>query len=459
MSAPPPASDAWETFRRLARPGEPAVFLDGVPRAATTPAERELRGWSFLAAAPSAALCVREGGAWRREGEGAWEPAEGDAWALLRALHAPGPAAPGVPFPHGVVALASYDAGRLVERLPARALDDTALPLLLAFRFDAVVAVPADGGAPEVHARDPAAAQRLRARLDAPPLPLEGGDVGPVEARVPQKAFEEMVVRAKRHVRAGDVFQVNLSHRLEAACSLGPLALYDRLRRANPAPFGAFLASGPLPEDPEGFHVLSSSPERLFRLQGRRLEARPIAGTRRRAADPREDDALKAELLADAKERAEHVMLVDLARNDLGRVARYGSVHVPRLLTVETYRTVHHLVSVVEAELAEGRDAVDALVALFPGGTITGAPKVRAMEVIEEVEPVRRGVYTGSLGWWSGAGDCDFNILIRTLLLRRGRVHLQVGAGIVEDSDPAREHAETMAKAKGLLMALGAEAE
>ncbi|HWH07871.1 MAG TPA: anthranilate synthase component I family protein, partial [Candidatus Thermoplasmatota archaeon] len=271
------------------------------------------------------------------------------------------------------------------------------------------------------------------------------------------KEFEAMVARAREAVRAGEVFQVNLSHRLEATTRLHPLALYARLRDANPAPFGGYLASGPLPEGAEPFFVLSSSPERLFRLRGGTLEARPIAGTRPRGATPEEDARLVAELRASGKETAEHVMLVDLARNDLGRVARFGSVRVPRLLTVESYRTVHHLVSVVEADLDDGRDAVDALVALFPGGTITGAPKVRAMEVIEEVEPVRRGVYTGSLGWMSPDGDADFNILIRTLFVRGGEVHLQVGAGIVEESEPAREHEETLAKAKGMLRALGVE--
>jgi para-aminobenzoate synthetase component 1 len=359
-----------------------------------------------------------------------------------------------------VAGFLSYDAGRLVERLPSKAVDDAGVPQVLLFRFDAVWAVPARG-TPTLH-RAPgpdgeAAAREMETRARSEPLAFHGGSLGAIEPRVSPKEFEQMVLRAKGHVAIGDVFQVNLSHRLEADVGLHPLELYGRLRDRNPAPFSAFFSSGPLPDDPEGFHVLSSSPERLFRLESGRLEARPIAGTRRRGGTPAEDEALKAELLADPKERAEHVMLVDLARNDLGRVARFGSVRVPHLLTVETFRTVHHLVSVVEAELAQGKDVVDALKALFPGGTITGAPKVRSMEVIEDIEPVRRGVYTGSLGWINGAGDADFNILIRTLFLRGGRVHLQVGAGIVEESVPEREYLETLAKAKGLLRALGAE--
>lgn len=420
---------------------EPAVFLDGEAAAPAAVAR-----WSFFARRPSAALAVREGEAWRREGSGPWRRVEGSPWDLLRELHVAGPEHPDVPFPGGVVGLASYEAGRLVERVPSVAEPDVALPWLLFFRFDGVWAQRA-GGAPFPVAAAPPVGER------APPVGAIR--VGPVAPRTSPKEFEAMVVRAKAAVRAGEVFQVNLSHRLECDVDAAPLDFYARLREVNPAPFSAFFASGPLPWDDEGFCVLSSSPERLFSLRRGRLEARPIAGTRRRDADPARDEALKAELRMDAKEQAEHVMMVDLARNDLGRVARFGSVRVLDLLTVETYRTVHHLVSVVEAQLAEDKDWVDALRAMFPGGTITGAPKPRAMEVIEEIEPVRRGVYTGSLGWVSPSGDCDFNILIRSILLRRGRAHLQVGAGIVEDSEPRREYEETLAKAKGLLMALG----
>ena len=442
--------DAFDLLRRTWRAGGPALFLDGAAssdtaaspshaaggEAAAAPA---LRRWSYLALDPSAALCIREGEAWWREGEDAWTRVEGSACDLLRRLHAPGPAVEGVPFPHGVAGVASYEAGRLVERLPSTAVDDTALPWLLFFRFDAVWAQPL-GGPPVLHARSAA----------APPLHSPDGEaerrvaIGQIEPQLSPKEFEAMVVRAKALVRAGEVFQVNLSHRLECDVEGSPLDLYARLRAVNPAPFSAFFSSGPLPWDEEG-----------FTLRGGRLEARPIAGTRRRDADPLADAALMRELRADPKEQAEHVMMVDLARNDLGRVARYGSVRVPDMLTVETYRTVHHLVSVVEAQLAEGKDWVDALRALFPGGTITGAPKVRAMEVIEELEPVRRGAYTGSLGWVGPAGDCDFSILIRTICLRKGRAHLQVGAGIVEESDPRREYEETLAKAMGLLLALG----
>ncbi len=414
--------DGLDLLRRVWRPGEPAAFLDGPS--------------PFVGVAPSAALCVREGRVWRREGA-AWRDAGETPWDAMRAFLRGG---------LRTVALLSYDAGRLVERLPSLARDDTALPQVVLLRFDAGWV----GG--ELRGDEGALAERAK----GDPLPLPRGAVGPVEPSMPREAFEAMVRRAQERVREGDVFQVNLSHRLEADCTLHPLDLFARLSRANPAPFRAFLQTGPLPGDPEGFHVVSASPERLVRVEAGRVEARPIAGTRRRGATPEEDAALAAELASDGKERAEHAMMVDLARNDLGRVARFGSVRVPRFSAVETYRTVHHLVSTVEGALAPGRDAVDVLRALFPGGTITGAPKVRAMEVIEELEPVRRGVYTGSLGWIAPGGDMDLNILIRTLLVKRGRVHLQVGAGIVEESDPAREWEETLAKAQGVLLALGA---
>jgi para-aminobenzoate synthetase component 1 len=415
--------DGLDLLRRAWRPGEPVALLEGPS--------------PTLAAGPSAALCVRGGRVWMREGESAWTTSDAPPWDAARAFLSKG---------LRTVALLSYDAGRLVERIPSRARDDTGLPEVLLLRFDAAwIGGELRGDGDHV----------LAERAKGDPLPRPAGRVGPVTSSMPREAFEAMVRRAKAHVRAGDVFQVNLSHRLEADCSVHPLDLYARLCEVNPAPFRAFLQTGPLPGDPQGFHVVSASPELLVRAGAGRLEARPIAGTRRRGATPEEDAALAAELASDGKERAEHAMMVDLARNDLGRVARYGSVRVPRFAAVESYRTVHHLVSTVEADLAPGRDAVDVLRALFPGGTITGAPKVRAMEVIEALEPVRRGIYTGSLGWVDPSGDLDLNILIRTLLVRRGRVHLQVGAGIVEESDPSREWEETLAKAKGMLLALG----
>ncbi|HWG89826.1 MAG TPA: aminodeoxychorismate synthase component I [Candidatus Thermoplasmatota archaeon] len=440
VAAPIPWQEPWTAFRRLYRPGEGALFLDSNP-AHSLP---HLARHSYAGVAPTGRFTAHRG-----EDTSALR----DLADVLHPEGAPDPRAP--PFQGGWAGIVSYDAGRLIEEIPSVARDDTRLPLIDLFRFDAVVAWDHAARASWILVRPdapPAAQQVLLQRLKGPPAAAEDPGLAPgVKPYMTRERFEQMVQEGKNHVRAGDVFQVNLSHRLEAAAPRDPLALYGRLRAANPAPFAAFF-------DAVDYQVLSSSPERLFTLRGRTLSARPIAGTRRRSPDPEEDAALKAELAADEKERAEHVMLVDLARNDIGRVAEYGSVRVDELLTVETYRAVHHLVSNVEGTLRDGFGPVDALRALFPGGTITGAPKVESMRIIERLEPVRRGPYTGSIGWFSATGDVDLNILIRTLLVKDGATHLQVGAGIVEDSVPAKEYEETLAKAKALLAALGAEA-
>lgn len=264
-------------------------------------------------------------------------------------------------------------------------------------------------------------------------------------------SFLAGVARIHDYLRAGDVFQVNLS-RAWRASSPDPIdahALALALNAVNPAPYAALLRHG-------DFAVVSSSPERLVRVHGQRIETRPIAGTRRRDPDPGRDAALVAELLRDPKERAEHIMLIDLERNDLGRLCVPGSVVVDELGTIESYAHVHHLVSNVSGELRQGVDAWSLLGALFPGGTITGCPKVRCMQIIAELEGVGRGAYTGSLGWIDDAGACEFNILIRTIAVQGRELVLRAGAGIVADSIGARELAETRAKAHGLLRALGA---
>ncbi len=273
-----------------------------------------------------------------------------------------------------------------------------------------------------------------------------------------REAYMEQVARCKDYIRAGDIYQANLSHRF--TFDLSPLlqgngdthqsigsALYDRLRQVNPSPFSAVVSSDELT-------IVSCSPERLVRLQGEKVETRPIAGTRPRGAGAWEDDRLKHELLANEKERAEHVMLVDLERNDLGRVCAYGSVQVDEFLTVEQYSHVSHLVSNVRGTLRPDATRADLIRSVFPGGTITGVPKVRCMQIIDELEPVRRGLYTGSLGYVSRTGDMDWNILIRTMWLTGTRGYLQVGAGIVADSDPAREYDETLHKGQAFFSAL-----
>ncbi len=257
-----------------------------------------------------------------------------------------------------------------------------------------------------------------------------------------------MVRRCKEYIAAGDIYQANLSQRLSAAIgNADPLRLYRILRTINPSPFAAFLDFGDL-------QLVSSSPERLVRLREGVADTRPIAGTRRRGTDQAEMRELSAELLTNEKERAEHIMLLDLERNDLGKVCEYGTVSVDEFMVVEDYSHVIHIVSNVRGSLAPGRDAFDLVGAVFPGGTITGVPKVRCMEIIDELEPVARGPYTGSIGYFSNTGDMDLNIIIRTFVIKDGHAYIQAGAGIVADSDPEREYFETLQKAEALKKAL-----
>ncbi len=262
-----------------------------------------------------------------------------------------------------------------------------------------------------------------------------------------QAAFEVSVLRAKQHIKAGDIFQTNLSLRFETTTHLSSWQVYQNLQAINPSPFASYWRS------PWG-EMVSCSPERLVKARSGRVESRPIAGTCPRGKTPQEDQALAQELLDNPKERAEHIMLVDLERNDLGRVCRWGSVVVDELLAIERYSHVMHLVSNVVGLLGSGYDSVDLIRALFPGGTITGCPKVRCMEIIEGLEPVRRSLFYGSCGYLDGRGDLDLNILIRTLLCSGDRVWGQVGAGIVADSDPEREWLESLQKAQAQLRAL-----
>lgn len=267
------------------------------------------------------------------------------------------------------------------------------------------------------------------------------------EAAFNQADFEHAVKRVQAYIAQGDVFQVNLSIRQQRKLAARPEDIYEWLRLLNPSPYMGMLCMPDL-------QIVSSSPELLVKLENGRVSARPIAGTRRRGLTPDEDAAMAAELLSSEKERAEHIMLVDLERNDIGRIAEYGSVHVPELLTVEYYSHVMHLVSQVEGTLASGRSAIDVIAATFPGGTITGAPKVRTMEIIEELEPVRRGPYTGSLGWIDYNGNMELNIIIRTLAVKGSTAYLQTGAGIVIDSDPYREYRECRNKARAVMKAV-----
>ncbi len=268
-------------------------------------------------------------------------------------------------------------------------------------------------------------------------------------SNVTRQAFEESVLKAKECVKAGDIIQVVLSQRFSAELTVDPFEIYRVLRTLNPSPYMFFLRL-------DDTLVVGASPEVMVRKEGRKAELRPIAGTRPRGGSPAEDFRLESELLDDPKERAEHVMLVDLGRNDLGRVCRIGTVKVSELMVVERYSHVMHIVSNVQGELEEEKDSFDVLRATFPAGTLSGAPKVRAMEIIDELEPVRREVYGGAVGYFSFSGNMDMAIAIRTLVIKEGRVYLQAGAGIVADSDPAAEYRETVNKAMAVVKAVEA---
>ncbi|MDA1183265.1 MAG: anthranilate synthase component I [Acidobacteria bacterium] len=281
----------------------------------------------------------------------------------------------------------------------------------------------------------------LSVMTPAPSQPLD------VTSNVARGEFEDRVRTAKEYIAAGDIYQVVLSQRFETRFDADPFVAYRALRHVNPSPYMYFLRMG-------GRTIVGSSPEMLVRVEGRKVQTHPIAGTRPRGATAEEDLRLATELLGSDKERAEHVMLVDLGRNDLGRVSDYGSVEVPTYMTVERYSHVMHLVSIVTGRLSDQRDRLDALVSCFPAGTVSGAPKVRAMEIIAELERDRRGVYAGAIGYLDCGGDLDFCITIRTVVIENGRAYVQAGAGIVADSDPAAEYEETRDKARAVIQAL-----
>jgi anthranilate synthase component I len=287
--------------------------------------------------------------------------------------------------------------------------------------------------------------RELERTLSKPPA----SDAPPLEftSNVTRERFEEIVRTAKEYIAAGDIYQVVLSQRFETTLAADPFTVYRALRHVNPSPYMYFLRVG-------GRAIVGSSPEMLVRVEGRKVQTHPIAGTRPRGRTDEEDQRLGEELKRNEKERAEHVMLVDLGRNDIGRVASYGSVRVPTYMTLERYSHVMHLVSIVEGKLDDKHDRLDALVACFPAGTVSGAPKVRAMEIIAELENERRGVYAGAVGYLDFAGNLDFCITIRTVLIEQGRAYVQAGAGIVADSNPSAEYEETRDKARAVISAL-----
>jgi anthranilate synthase component 1 len=460
------------TFAKLRR-GPFAFLLESAPAGGETWAR-----YTFLGTEPRGAWRLRDGvvDEWHpdRGWHGTRRPADpiADLGALLRE-YPPAEVPELGAFWSGGVGYFGYDVVRLIERLPhpsARVLDvpDAIMVLTRAVviidnlraRARIVVGVPIDDSLneralhslyDEAHREIDTLIARLREPVELPALDVENG-AGVVDARssINRPDFEERVRRIKEYILAGDAFQVLLARRLEMPHDFDAGALYRALRALNPSPYMFHLVL-------DGVELVGSSPELLVRVAGGRLTVRPIAGTRPRGLTPDEDAALSAELLADEKERAEHIMLVDLGRNDVGRVASYGSVEVSELFAVERYSHVLHLVSQVDGTLRPEYDALDAFRATFPAGTMTGAPKVRAMEIIDELEPERRGPYAGAVGYIAaGAQRMDLAIAIRTCVITSGIASVSAGAGIVADSVPEREWDETENKARALLLAIGA---
>ena len=449
-----------DVFARLAR--EPGVFfLDSGGD------NRRLARWSFLGSAPRLTLCGTLEGVHETSAYGP-RFTRGNPldlfWREMSSRHLKKPDGDAPPFTGGAVGFFGYDLKHLIERLPFGAPRDTTIPDLYFSFYDVFLAydhIAGEWWAAALEADDgrTIGGKRVRnelarlARLVETAAPagtraIRRRFAGDVTSNFTRQEYLRAVERAKDYIAAGDIFQANLSQRLETRLAAPPEELYHVLRAINPAPFAAYLAW-------DDWIIASASPERYLLLADNHVWTRPIKGTRKRTGKPRVDHALRAELLASEKDRAELVMIMDLERNDLGRVCDYGTVCVTEPVTLEEYPTVFHLVGTVEGDLHRDKNAIDLVKASFPGGSITGAPKVRAMEIIDELEPTARNLYTGAIGYLGFDGAMDLNIVIRTFLISRDRATFQIGGGIVADSDPVAEYEETLHKGRALLDALG----
>jgi para-aminobenzoate synthetase component I len=444
---------------------QPALLESG-------PGFGEAGRWSVLAAYPRLVWEATDSRWSLQTDNGAAENGEGDVLTVLAGLlrrfgladagEQPNPKIP--PFQGGMIGFLGYDLAPLIERLPRRTPRDSRLPDIRLALYDTAVTIDSQTGRVQLWAWDllgegrPAAERRCRAwrkALDrafrSPRTAATAGrSLEPPSSSFDRETYVATVRKVLEFIAAGDVFQVNLSQRFMTRGRHNPLELYLRLKEQSPAPFAAFLHWKDLA-------VLSASPESFYQTRGDILVTRPIKGTRRRGIDPDDDNRLAAELLASPKDRAELTMIVDLERNDLGRVCEYGSVIVRDPLSIESFAQVHHLVATVEGRLRQNAGPVDVIRALFPGGSITGAPKIRAMEIIDELELNRRSLYTGAIGYLSRGGSSGFNIAIRSIIVEGDRASFQVGGGIVADSDPEAEYEETLAKGRGMLAVLGPE--
>jgi para-aminobenzoate synthetase component 1 len=443
----PYRADSVELFGAIA--GEPwAVFLDsGRPGASGG-------RWDILAARPYATLTTLDG-VTRIETRAGVSISRDDPLDLLRSHLGPrAPATGGLPFAGGAIGYFAYDLVRCLGELPAADKPGDVLPDMAVGLYDWGVVVDHErrethlvgAGRDVASEQDWAALVDLFSHADASAASAWSVLAGP-ESDLPWPDYQAAFERAQRYIAEGDCYQVNLTQLFSATVQGDRWAFYQALRRLNPAPYGAYL------NHPHA-QVLSTSPERFIELRGNRVQTRPIKGTRPRGGDPERDRDLAAELAASAKDQAENLMIVDLLRNDLGKVCETGSVAVPGLFEIESFANVHHLVSTVTGTLARGRDALDLLRATFPGGSITGAPKRRAMAIIDELEPHRRGLYCGAIGYIGFDGDMDTNIAIRTLVSQGDRVSFGVGGGIVADSVAEREYQECLDKAAPMLRLL-----
>jgi para-aminobenzoate synthetase component 1 len=439
-----------EAARRL-RAASDATHLAWLDSALTEPRRGR---WSIVAAHPRWLLRAKGRRIRVQSASGCREFEANPIDAIAAAIAAEGthdPPIAGLPFTGGAIGYLGYELGRQIEVLPATTVDDTGIPDAVIGWYDA--ALVWDGIEQRGWLAGTAAAvEELRARLEAR---ANIAAPTPPTAPVLRSNFERgdylaAIERARRYIAAGDIYQVNLSQRFSGRVQACGFDLYERLRAVSPASFAAYVDAG------DGLEVLSSSPERLLEVEAGRLETRPIKGTRPRGRTPAEDERLARELLASTKDRAEHVMIVDLQRNDLGRVAVTGSVCVPEFAALESFAQVHHLTSTVVGQRRPDAGLGALLRAIFPGGSVTGAPKIRAMQIIDELEPTARGVYTGAIGYFSAQGRIDLNIAIRTITLHDGTAHLHAGGAIVHDSVAEQEYTETLDKARGMARALGA---
>lgn len=366
-----------------------------------------------------------------------------------------------LPFIGGAVGYLSYDLGNYMEELPRSAVDDIGMPDIYFGFYNHVIVV--DHLMEKTYIATPDIDVKLEEKIiddieqkilkeeekGIDDICYQEKEVKPIrlKSNFTKKEFKNAVQNVREYIRQGDIYQANLTQRFSGETELTSFELYRDLRRFSPAPFGAFLNF-------EDVHILSNSPERFIRCTNKKIEARPIKGTRPRGKDKEEDLKLQQELKNSEKDRAELLMIVDLERNDIGRISKTGSVKVPELFVIEPYANVNHLVSTVVGELKDNKDVTDIIKATFPGGSITGAPKIRAMEIIDELEPTQRNVYTGSIGYIGFNGDMDFNIAIRTIIKDDKKVYFQVGGGMTWDSDPDEEYQETIDKAKSIMKAL-----